>query len=63
METVLFSRISIGIFGLSEFSQRLPSVLGAALYFYTVFRICGFLVLKLLLKDELSQSSLAKAGG
>src|ERR1017187_5161775 len=41
--TVLFSRISIGIFGLSEFSQRLPSVLGAALYFYSVFRICGFL--------------------
>jgi hypothetical protein len=41
--TVLFSRISIGIFGLSEFSQRLPSVLGGALYFYTVFRICGFL--------------------
>src|SRR5215471_4141173 len=42
--TVLFSRISIGIFGLSEFSQRLPSVLGAVLYFYAVFRICASLL-------------------
>jgi hypothetical protein len=42
--TVLFSRVAIGIFGLSEFSQRLPSVLGAVLYFYVVFRICAFLL-------------------
>ena len=42
--TVLFSRISIGIFGLSEFSQRLPSVVGGALYFYAIFRICAFLL-------------------
>jgi hypothetical protein len=42
--TVLFSRISIGIFGLSEFSQRLPSVAGAALYFYVIFQICASLL-------------------
>jgi hypothetical protein len=42
--TVLFSRISISIFGLSEFSQRLPSVLGAVLYFYAVYRICACLL-------------------
>jgi hypothetical protein len=42
--TVLFSRVAIGIFGLSEFSQRLPSVLGAVLYFYVVFRICALLL-------------------
>ena len=42
--TVLFSRVSIGIFGLSEFSQRLPSVLGAVLYFYAVFQICALLL-------------------
>ena len=42
--TVLFSRVSISIFGLSEFSQRLPSVLGAALYFYAVFRLCASLL-------------------
>jgi hypothetical protein len=42
--TVLLSRISISLFGLSEFTQRLPSVLGAGLYFYTVFRICSLLI-------------------
>lgn len=42
--TVLLSRVSIGIFGLSEFSQRLPSVVGAVVYFYAVFRICAFLL-------------------
>ncbi len=41
--TVLFSRIAIGIFGLSEFSQRLPSLMGAALFFYAIFRICALL--------------------
>lgn len=42
--TVLFSRVSIGIFGLSEFSQRLPSLVGAVVYFYASFRICAFLL-------------------
>jgi hypothetical protein len=42
--TVLFSRIAISLFGLSEFSQRLPSLVGAAVYFYAVFRICEFLL-------------------
>ncbi|MCX6627024.1 MAG: hypothetical protein NTW28_05280 [Candidatus Solibacter sp.] len=42
--TVLLSRVAIGIFGLSEFSQRLPSLVGGALYFYAVFRICAFLL-------------------
>lgn len=42
--TVLFSRLAIGIFGLSEFSQRLPSLVGGALYFYAIFRICAFLL-------------------
>jgi hypothetical protein len=41
---VLFSRMSISIFGLSEFSQRLPSVLGAVLYFYSIFQICALLL-------------------
>ena len=33
-------RISIGIFGLSELSLRLPSLLGGALYLCAVYRIC-----------------------
>jgi 4-amino-4-deoxy-L-arabinose transferase-like glycosyltransferase len=33
-------RISIGIFGLSELSLRLPSLLGGALYLSGVYRIC-----------------------
>lgn len=35
-------RISIGIFGLSELSLRLPSLLGGALYLFGVYRICRY---------------------
>jgi hypothetical protein len=42
--TVLLSRLSVTIFGLSEFSLRLPSVIGSALYLYAIYRICGFLL-------------------
>jgi hypothetical protein len=40
----LFSRVMMSIFGLSEFSIRFPSVVGAALYFYAIFQICAFLL-------------------
>jgi xanthosine utilization system XapX-like protein len=40
----LFSRVMMSIFGLSEFSLRFPSVVGGALYFYAIFRICAFLL-------------------
>lgn len=37
------ARISIHVFGLSEFSMRLPSVLGGLLYFVALFLICRLL--------------------
>jgi hypothetical protein len=40
----LFSRVMMSIFGLSEFSLRFPSVVGAGLYFYAIFQICAFLL-------------------
>jgi len=39
----LLCRISIGAFGLSELSYRLPALLGGLLYFYSVFRLATFL--------------------
>jgi hypothetical protein len=37
------SRWTVRIFGLSEFSLRLPSVLGGLLYFLALLRLCRFL--------------------
>ncbi len=38
----LLAKLSVGIFGASEFAIRLPSLLGGALYFYAVYRVCWF---------------------
>lgn len=38
----LLAKISVGLFGTSEFAIRLPSVLGGLVYFYAVFRVCWF---------------------
>src|SRR4030081_1537963 len=36
----LLAKLSVGLFGKSEFAIRLPSVLGGLVYFYAVFRVC-----------------------
>ena len=38
----LLAKLSVGLFGTSEFAIRLPSVLGGLVYFYAVFRVCWF---------------------
>jgi len=42
LHTIL-CRISISLFGLSEFTLRIPSLLGGVLYFSAVYRLCRFL--------------------
>lgn len=37
----LLMKLSVSLFGLSEWSMRLPALLGAALYFAAVYRICA----------------------
>ena len=37
----LLMKLSVSLFGLSEWSMRLPALLGAALYFAGVYRICA----------------------
>jgi hypothetical protein len=39
----LLSKLTIGLFGLSGFSLRIPVLLGGLLYFYSVFQISAFL--------------------
>ena len=39
----LLCKISIGVFGLSELSYRIPALLGGLLYFYSIFRLSTFL--------------------
>jgi uncharacterized membrane protein len=39
----LLSKVSIGLFGLTEFTLRLPSVLGGLLYFVSVYRLSRYL--------------------
>jgi len=40
----LLTRVSVGLFGASEFSLRLPSLLGGLLYFVAVYRLAGLLL-------------------
>jgi hypothetical protein len=42
LATILF-RLSITLFGNSEFAMRLPTVLAGAWFFWTVFRLCGLI--------------------
>jgi Dolichyl-phosphate-mannose-protein mannosyltransferase len=42
LATILF-RLSITLFGDSEFAMRLPTVLAGAWFFWTVFRLCGLI--------------------
>lgn len=37
----LLMKLSVGIFGLTEFSLRLPALLGHVLYLYAVWKICA----------------------
>jgi 4-amino-4-deoxy-L-arabinose transferase-like glycosyltransferase len=41
LHTIL-CRISVGIFGLSEFTMRIPSLLGGLFYMVTVLRLCRY---------------------
>jgi hypothetical protein len=43
LATILF-RVSITLFGNSEFAMRLPSVLAGAWFFWTVFRLCALVL-------------------
>jgi hypothetical protein len=43
LATVLF-KISITLFGTSEFAIRLPTVLAGAWFYWTVFRLCGLVL-------------------
>lgn len=43
LATVLF-KISITLFGTSEFAIRLPTVLAGAWFYWTVFRLCGMVL-------------------
>ena len=42
LATILF-RLSITLFGNSEFAMRLPTVLAGAWFFWTVFQLCGLI--------------------
>ena len=41
LHTIL-CRISVGIFGLSEFTMRIPSLLGGLFYMVTILRLCRY---------------------